>query len=351
MDEAALADTAAQGFSIDDARRVAASASSGYDALSSTFPSLIKGALTPLPDRLAAPGKAGSAAFAAFSGAAASGKDTAAPFWDLAARESMTAGENAPSAQATQADMPTGNSGWDGLVCGFYALAGETLDCRALLFEAGKAEAVRVLSWRGDIGGLDNFAASLLPEIASWIAGQNLGVVDIAPEPEHGAPLSLAMESGTGRGYLKGSRLYVVGEGDFKLRAERAGYDSRSIETLDIRLGAYQKERVILEPSAPPLAAAPLANAGPLLNWKESEAFRRSQTRYRSALGRFVASVPLTAIALGVFFSYSEAYARGAASDAAYYASGAGAAIAAGLSLGFLIDCAAGLVNVVNASK
>lgn len=348
VDAATLADTAAQGFSFDDARRAAASASAAYDALSSTFPSLIQRALTPLPDRRAAPGKAGSTAFADFPGAAANAKAAAAPFMDIAARESLTASENAQSARA---DMSAGNSGWEGLVCGFYTLAGETLDCRALLFEAGTEEAVRVLSWRGEIGSLDRFAAALLPEIASWIAGQSLGIIDISPQPERGAPLSLAVESGTGRGYLKGSRLYVAAEGDFKLRAERVGFDSRTIEALDIRLGAYRKESVALEPSAPLLAAESLANAGSLLNWKESEAFRRTETRYRSALGRFVASVPLTAIALGVFFSYSEAYARGAVSDAAYYASGAGAAAAAGLSLGFLIDCAVGLVNVINASK
>jgi len=351
VDAATLADTAAQGFSIDDARRAAASSSAAYNALSSTFPGLIQRALTPLPDRQAAPGKAGSTAFADFRGAAANAKAAAAPYIDLAERESLTTSENTPSAQAAQANMSAGNSGWEGLVCGFYTLAGETLDCRALLFEAGTTTAVRVLSWRGEIGSLDRFAAALLPEIASWIAGQSLGIIDISPQPERGAPLSLAVESGTGRGYLKGSRLYVAAEGDFKLRAERVGFDSRTIEALDIRLGAYRKESVALEPSAPLLAAESLANAGSLLNWKESEAFRRTETRYRSALGRFVASVPLTAIALGVFFSYSEAYARGAVSDAAYYASGAGAAAAAGLSLGFLIDCAVGLVNVINASK
>lgn len=344
--ETMLPDAESRGFTLGDARSMAAAASA--DALSATLPSLVQSALAPLPDRETASGKMmTSTAFAEFSDAAAKGK-TAAPFVDLRVGETLAGDAESPKAQA---DAPAAKSAWEGLVCGFFALAGETIDCRVLLFDAGSTAASRVLSWRGEISGLDGFAGTLLPAIASWVAGKDLGIVDIMPQPENGAPLSLALESDDGRGYLKGSRLYAVAEGAFRLHAGRAGFASRSIEVSGAAPGSYRKVGVALEPAAAAIPATSLTDAGSLLNWKESDAFRRSETRYRSALGRFVASVPLTAIALGVFFSYGEAYARGAASDAVYYASGAGAAAAAGLSLGFLIDSAIGLVNVLRASK
>ncbi len=300
VNEAMLLDAESQGFTLGDARSMAASASA--DALSATLPSLVQSALAPLPDRQTASGKMRtSTAFADFSSAAAKGK-TAAPFVDLrvGAAEPLAADEESPKAQA---DAPAAKSAWEGLVCGFFALAGETIDCRVLLFDAGATAASRVLSWRGEISGLDGFAGTLLPAIASWVAGKDLGIVDIVPQPENGAPLSLALESDDGRGYLKGSRLYAVAEGAFRLHAGRAGFASRSIEVSGAAPGSYRKVGVALEPAAAAIPPASLADAGSLLNWKESDAFRRSETRYRSALGRFVASVPLTAIALGVFFS------------------------------------------------
>lgn len=344
---AALAETASQDFSLENARSLAASAVN--DTISSTLPGLVRRALSPLPDRRADPaGKILAAVFADLPSAAGKEKAAAAPFIDLAAQKSPAASGDAPS---DQPDAQAVNSGWDGLVCGFYSLAAEEIDCRVLLFEAGTTTASRALSWRGEIGSLDRFAETLLPAIASWIAGKDLGVIDIAPQPVNGPPLSLALESEAGTGILKGSRLYFEAEGDYALRAERIGFEPRSIEMSGARPGTYRKESVSLTPAAAQISAAPLANAGSILNWKESDAFRRSEKRYRSALGRFVASVPLTAIAFGVFFSYSEAYARGAVSDAAYYASGAGAAAAAGLSICFLVDSAIGLINVLKASK
>jgi len=346
--EAALAETASQDFSLEKARSLAASAVN--DALASTFPGLVKKALSPLPDRLAEPGKPLEAVFADLSRAAAKGEAAAAPFIDLAAQKSPATSGEAPG---DQPGSPAEDSGWDGLVCGFFSRAGEEIDCRVLLFESGMTTVSRSLSWRGEIGDLDRFAEAMLPGIVSWIAGKELGVVDIMPQPENGPTLSLALESEAGEGVLKGNRLYFDAESDFRLRlrAERIGFEPRPLDIRGARPGTYRKEFVSLTRAAAQLSGVPLANAGSILDWNESDVFRRSEKRYRSALGRFVASVPLTAIAFGVFFSYSEAYARGAVSDAAYYASGAGAAAAAGLSICFLVDSAIGLINVLNASK
>lgn len=344
--EAALAETTAQDFSLAKARSLAASAAN--DALSSTFPSLVQRVLSPLPDRRAEPGKPLATAFADLSGVAAKGGAATAPFIDLAAQKSPAASVETPG---DQPDALVENSGWDGLVAGFFTLAGEQIDCRVLLFESGMTAVSRVLTWRGEIASLDRFAETMLPSIVSWIAGKDLGVVDIMPQPGNGPPLALALDSEAGKGILKGSRLYCEAEGDFSLRAERIGFEPRSIEIRGARPGNYRKEFVSLTPAAAKLSEVPLADAGSILGWKESDLFRRSEKSYRSALGRFVVSVPLTAIAFGVFFSYSEAYARGAASDAAYYASGACAAAAAGLSVCFLVESAIGLVNVLNASK
>ena len=347
VDPAALAETAAPDFSFEAASAMAAAAS--REALSAALPNLLRQALSPLPDRRDA--KAPARPVSLFDVSAASGGPAAAPFADLARQAASAGGNDAAAGGKAEAGEKT----WNGLVAGFYSLSGEAVDCRVLLFEAGAAAPSRSLSWRGDIGALDLFAGALLPSIASWIAGSDLGVVDFLPMPESGAPLSLTMETsgqaGKMAGTVKGSRLFIAAPGDCNIRVERSGYAPRTVRISGGRLGSYRRETVALEAAAAPAAAASLAGASSILTWSERDDFNRFEKRYRSALGRFVASVPLTAIVLGVFFSYSEARARGAASDAAYYASGAGAAAAAGLSLGFAIDCAAGLADLLRVSK
>jgi hypothetical protein len=346
VDAATLAETEKPEFSLEHARRIAASAL--YGSLSGTFPSLVQSALTPLPDRRTAQDTAAPTAFTDLSATGAKGNSDSAPFVDLSAVEFPMASE----ASATgQIGAYAEKISWDGLVCGFFTLEGETIDCRVLLIDAGSATASRTLAWKGGIGNLDQFTAALLPAMASWVAGRDLGVIDIAAQPEKGPPLSLALEPETDRAALKGSRLFVEAAGDYLLRLERAGFEPRTLKISGVSPGIYRKEIVPFTPAAIHASVVPLANAGSILTWTESDRFHRAEKRFRSSLGRFVASVPLTAIAFGVFFSYSEAYARGAASDSTYYASGAGAVAAAGLSVGFLIDCAFSLVNVINASK
>lgn len=346
VDASTLAETEKPDFSLENARRLAASAS--YGALSETFPSLVRRALTPLPDRRAGTDQAAPTALVTLQGSGASGDSGTAPFEDLAMRESPEGKETAPSGQTGSSAK---DAGWDGLICGFFTREGETIDCRVLLFDAGTAAANRALAWKGGVGSLDQFTAALIPAMASWVAGKDLGVIDFAAQPEKGPPLALSLESEANGAALKGSRLFIEAAGDYPVRLERAGFEPRSLKVSGARPGMYRKEIVSFTPAAIHASEVPLANAGSILDWKESDKFHRAEKRFRSSLGRFVASVPLTAIAFGVFFSYSEAYARGATSDSAYYASGAGAGAAVGLSAGFLIDCAVSLVNLINASK
>lgn len=341
---ATLAEISAPDFTLEEAKRIAGSTS--YDALSATLPRLILQALSPLPNKWASPSqKQRPVAFADLSanGEAVSG----APFVDLA-RESMAIkGENPGKEMSGSSE----ENAWDGLVAGFFALTGDAIECRVVVFESGMGKARRTFSWDGNIDRLEQCAESLLPGMVSWIAGQELGVVDFLPLPEKGAPLALTLESGGERAVVKGCRLFIASEGDIRIRMERVGYETRSIEIAEARPGSYRRETVTLETMGTPSSAISLATAGPVLDWKEADAFKRSEKRYRSALGRFVASIPLTALGLGVFFSYSEAYARGAVSDASYYTSGACAVAVTGVSLGFLIDCAVGLVNFLRVSR
>ena len=251
-------------------------------------------------------------------------------------------------------------AGLDGLVTGFYSLAGEQIECRIQLFSKGEGEApsqaenhAPSLSFSGGISELDFLAEKMLPGILTWVAGRELGVVDVRTEPEQGVLLALDGDPPRTRIDLDGSRLFIFEQGEYGIIMNQKGFeDARRL--LDSSLGSYSSLLVKMAPigSEEGLSSGDsIFSAAETLSWGEKFRFLESEKKFSAALGRFVISIPISALAIGGYFSYSEAYSRSAVTSDALSLSGAGALISISISAAFIVDSALKLMDVLRASR
>jgi hypothetical protein len=241
----------------------------------------------------------------------------------------------------------------EGIALGFYAKEGETIFCVMLFYDKDSQKAKGSTSFSGAIDSLDAAIAGATPKILAWVAGRPLGIVDVKVLPSNAlSTIRLEPNSLSADIEIESSRLFFSRPGDIDIVVEKKGYKSSQLRLRGEMPGSYKSVQVDLlpEPGAEP-AQASFADASKSLLWPDESAFRKKEKSFYSALGRFVLGVPFSAVALGTFFSYSESYSRGAASSGALYASGGAAALCLGLSVGFIIDTAIKLVDVLRASR
>ena len=324
-----LAATAVPEFTVEKAREVAGKATGG--PLSIALPSLLSAALPPFPHRTLALGEGGNPA-------------------SIPVSFKLDSGENNLVDISKGADA---FAAYDGIVAGFYVKQSETIACRIFFFEKGKPEPVGSKFYEGSIASLETMATEILPPLLSWVANRAVGIVDIKIQPSGGgATLELhdtAPERATTGG---GKRLFVFESGDYEVSVGQKGFEPSLIQLRDLSTGSYRSISVELTSSKTLTPAGDsFASATDALKWKEESVFRSAEKKYRSAMGRFVLSVPFSAIAIGAFFSYLEAYSRAAASQGALYASGGITALCLSLNVGFIIDTAIKLVDVLHASR
>lgn len=327
-----LASLDAKGLTLEAAGELAATSTQGI--LDRTIPALLASALEPLPDR------------------ATKDRD-GRPLL-------VTTRLNQSGNDLRYAEIQAGTEalkGLDGLVAGFYSLIDESIECRVLLFAKREGEGVfsqpASLSFRGSIPDLDTMAEKLLPGILAWVAGREIGIVDVRPEPKQGVKVALEGSPPHTSIGIDGSRLFVYEHGEYGIVLQKKGFaDAR--RSLVSSLGSYRSLPVTLEP----LGAEGVADSGvsifsaaETLRWGEKSRFIEAERKFSAALGRFVISIPLSALALGGYFSFSEAYSRSAVSPQALSWSGAGAIVSISLSAAFIVDSALRLVNVLRASR
>ena len=331
----ALASLDGKGLTIGEAGELAAR--SGEGILDGTIPSLLAAALEPLPQRRADD---------------MDGKPVLIRTALKKRGQDLRYADIKDGAQAM--------AGLDGLAAGFYSLAGEKIECRILLFAKRKGEAssqaesqAPILAFSGSIPNLDLLAGKMLPGILAWVAGRELGVEDVRTEPEQGVVLALNVDPQRTGIAMDGSRLFIYEQGEYEIVLSRKGFeDARRL--LDSSLGSYSVLFVKMTPigsEASPGSGESIFSAAETLSWGEKARFLESERKFSAALGRFVISIPLSALAIGGYFSYSEAYSRSAVSSDALALSGAGALISVSLSAAFIVDSALKLMDVLRASR
>ncbi|HWR10935.1 MAG TPA: hypothetical protein VN445_03865 [Rectinemataceae bacterium] len=355
-----LAETASPEFSLEKASGLASTSEGG--ALSVTLPSLLFSALDPLPHRLSAetavadtpktspsrdaPASAGDKAASSEKAPQASQKPRLIP----ASLQKRATGS--PFADAEKGKEAF--AGLNGLLVGFYSFQGETLECGIFFFEKDTEKPLGSVLYKGSIASLENIGGETLPAILRWVANRDLGCVDIIARPAAGATFTVEGEIPEGDIAVDGARVFVYGKGGYSIAIKQKGYEDGSLAIAAIAPGSYRSVVLEMRPSATAPASTPeesIIDAADRLKWKEETGFLAAEKKFSSSLGRFVMSLPIAAIAVGTFYSFYEAYSRGAASDTALYASGAAAAVSISLSAGFIIDSAIKLIDVLHASR
>lgn len=313
-----LKETASPEFGFAKAAELAGKSAGG--ALSATLPSLLFSALKPLPGRL-----------------------------------SMKTALQARTADAPFVDARKGKEafvGLNGLILGFYSFKDEIVECRILFYENESENPQGAFFYKGTISTLENLRAAALPAIMNWVATREVSVVDIATKPSSGAALSFKGTPSEGAIALDGTRIFVYEKGNYPIIVRQSGFEDGFCEITDFKPDSYTSIVIDMKPAAgAALPEASIINAADRLKWADKSSFLKAEKGFSSALGRFVLSLPLSAIAIGTFYSFYEAYSRGAATETALYVSGAAAAVSVSLSLGFIIDSAVRLVDVLHVSR
>ncbi len=313
-----LKETASPEYGFAKAAELAGKSAGG--ALSTTLPSLLFSALKPLPGRL-----------------------------------SMKTALQARTADAPFVDARKGKEafvGLNGLILGFYSFKDEIVECRILFYENESENPQGAFFYKGTISTLENLRAAALPAIMNWVATREVSVVDIATKPSSGAALSFKGTPSEGAIALDGTRIFVYEKGNYPIIVRQSGFEDGFCEIADFKPDSYTSIVIDMKPAAgAALPEASIINAADRLKWADKSSFLKAEKGFSSALGRFVLSLPLSAIAIGTFYSFYEAYSRGAATETAIYVSGAAAAVSVSLSLGFIIDSAVRLVDVLHVSR
>jgi hypothetical protein len=243
-------------------------------------------------------------------------------------------------------------AGTNGILAGFYTLRGESIDCVILLFEKERLKPAGSIRYKGTVASLDELTGIALPAILSWIANGPIGIVDLKTKPASGARFFLLGQPPMESIILSGSRLFIFEKGNYSVAITQEGFESGSFQTAGIEPGMYRSLKVELVPIQP--AAFPglsMVNSAAVLDWKEETNFHEAGKKFQSALGRFIISLPFSIISLGAYNSFWEAYTRSAIGEGALYAAGGATALSLSLSLGFIIDTAIKLVDVLHTSR
>jgi len=326
-----LAMTTAGEFDLPMARDVARNAEE--KALSFSLPNMLLSDLEPLPKR---------------SMVAVAGTDGAATSIPVVLNPIITDGLLVDIGK--DGDLFSAN---DGIVAGFYSREGVFIRCVILFFEKGTPKPITSASFTETIDTLDNMKNKTLPQLLSWVANRPLGVIDVKIAPTGGSA-TIAIQPGdtVGESETSGTRAFVYEPGNYDIVVSRKGYETGHLPILAFSVGTYRSEEIQLIPTINiPSTQSSFAAAADSLKLLDENDFRGKEKKFHSALGRFILGIPITAIALGTFFSYWEAYSRSAASAGALYVSGGTAALCVSFEIGFIIDTAIKLVDVLHASR
>ncbi|MCE5256371.1 MAG: hypothetical protein LLF89_05930 [Spirochaetaceae bacterium] len=240
-------------------------------------------------------------------------------------------------------------------LAGFYAVK----DGRIYLWLLGFAPAGSLPEYSAiassDISQLESLPDSLLAGICSWAAGERLSLLDLDLRPQITDAPEIQMQVGDPQqAYIRGKRIFIresAGSSAFIFQVKAKGFKPASLSArADQQLPAYRKEVLSLESDGtlPKLEDAFHANT---LAWSKEKAYRKNLDKFRTSLGFFAISLPLTVISIGCFSQYYEAASRSGENSAWLYASGAVTAVCLGSTIAFLVNAGINLAACLGNSE
>ncbi len=240
--------------------------------------------------------------------------------------------------------------GLGGYVAGLYSQTPKGLEMLLLYYEKGSAEPAAYYRKDSAIDELERLNEIFLARIVSWISGRNLSVFDL--ETKVFGEVSIVGPPGEDASYfVQGSRIFLFTTGSHVFTITAEGYEDTELEVVNPAPFTYGQIQAPMRRLAGPVPAEDFRESSKVLEWKEEEAFKKAKTRFSAALGRFLVSLPVSALSVGNFASVQEAYLRYAKPESAYYGSGAFAGFSIALSLGFSVDTIIALVDLLRLSR
>ena len=240
------------------------------------------------------------------------------------------------------------------MIFGLFSHSGGSITVDLYLVSAAEERAEKLGTYEGSIGDLDGsrkaFSGILLPRFSNHARR----IIDFNLSPQ-GAAIVIP-DGGTGESpaaLLVGQRLFLYTDEAIEVEIGRRGFITKRVivqQTLD---DVYNIVQVQLSPDpvSSSSASLDLVAASAQIEWKSEKDFFGGSARFSSSLGRFVLSLPVTAIALGVFFLGYEGYSRSAITEKGLLLRGGAAVLSLGFSIGFAVETGIDLARLVSVAK
>lgn len=239
------------------------------------------------------------------------------------------------------------------LVAGFYSLQSGLLDCDLYLLGSGVDEAKLLGSWEGDYSDLEGFAAASASLLLPRLSGGSRWIADLAvqaPDASYRLATALPKEASA---VLAGSRLFIYRPGEYEVEVKAGGSLGTTVKISTPLHDVYNKIPIQLEknPSVPAESATEAIRAAATgLQWPNRDPFSKNLRGFSSALGRLVVSLPVSAIALGVFYLGYEGYSRSAVTETELWIRGGIAGVGLAATAAFVVDTGVWLARLMSSA-
>jgi hypothetical protein len=247
------------------------------------------------------------------------------------------------------------------LVLGVYSSKEGRVSVDLYLAIAGKDEAEKLGAYSGSYEDLDGYKKALSRMLLPRFSNNATRIVDFSIFPQAasleltqgGASAAAAKGGARGKAILVGSRLFLYGEDGCEVTISGKGYIPQKVVAPIVLDDVYSSIQIRLAPD-PLSVVSPdldLKTLSEELNWKNAQAYANSSKQFSAALGRLIVSIPVTALAIGVFYLGYEGYSRSAISETGLLLRGGAALLSAGVSIGFVVDMGIRLIRLISAAR
>jgi hypothetical protein len=246
------------------------------------------------------------------------------------------------------------------LVFGVYSSKEGKVSVDLYLAIAGKDEAEKLGAYSGSYEDIDGYRKALSRMLLPRFSNNATSIVDFSIFPQ-GASLELTQGNasatqdvvGRGKALFVGSRLFLYGEGGCEVTISGKGYIPQKVVAPIVIDDVYSsiQIRLALDPLSTVSPDLDLKTLSEELNWKNAQAYANSSKQFSAALGRLIVSIPVTALAIGVFYIGYEGYSRSAISETGLLLRGGAALLSAGISIGFVVDTGIRLIRLISAAR
>jgi hypothetical protein len=195
-----------------------------------------------------------------------------------------------------------------------YSISGSEIDIELAGFERDLVAAAFVWKGKGNLDHIESLVNQALPYVESWIAGRELGIMDLKIDPPGSTVSEFSSTSGNEVNsdiVIKGERVFSFSRKQQRVVVQRSTYKDVTLD-LEILPLTYSEKRVTLMgiavPQGSPIAPGFIDRS--ILKWNQKDEFGKKEKSFQNALGYLVMSIPFSVLGVGSYLMYQEAEMR-----------------------------------------